>query len=159
MLSAKLMVTLGIALAAYFVLILVFLKNRAIELRYTLLWIFSGIVMGIMLLFPQAFRAFINLLGITSTMNGLFVFFIGVLIMLCMSLTAIVSRQTNKLRTLTQELAILEKRIRELERSTSPKRSGQLPLHDFPQIDPDQDHGIDRQGPLTAQGHGDGYDV
>lgn len=53
MLSAKLMVTLGIALAAYFVLILVFLKNRAIELRYTLLWIFSGIVMGIMLLFPR----------------------------------------------------------------------------------------------------------
>lgn len=48
-------------------------------------------------------------------MNGLFVFFIGVLIMICMSLTSIVSKQTNKLRTLTQELAILEKRIRELE--------------------------------------------
>lgn len=154
MLSVKLIITLGIALAAYFVLILVFLKNRAIELRYTLLWIFSGIVMGVMLLFPQAFRAFINLLGITSTMNGLFVFFIGVLIMICMSLTSIVSRQTNKLRTLTQELAILEKRIRELE-----GRSGQLPLHDLPQVDPDQDQGIDRQGPLTAQGHGDGQYV
>lgn len=154
MLSVKLIITLGIALAAYFVLILVFLKNRAIELRYTLLWIFSGIVMGVMLLFPQAFRAFINLLGITSTMNGLFVFFIGVLIMICMSLTSIVSRQTNKLRTLTQELAILEKRIRELE-----GRSGQLPLHDLPQVNPDQDQGIDRQGPLTAQGHRDGQDV
>lgn len=117
MLPTKLMITLGIALTAYFILILVFLKHRAIELRYTLLWIFSGMVMGIMLLFPHAFRASINLLGITSTMNGLFIFFIGILIMICMSLTSIVSRQANKLRTLTQELAILEKRIRELERA------------------------------------------
>ena len=115
MLPAKLIVTLCIALAAYFILILLFLKHRAIELRYTLLWIFSGIAMGIMILFPQTFRAFINLLGITGTMNGLFIFFIGMLIMICMSLTSIVSRQANKLRTLTQELAILEKRIRELE--------------------------------------------
>ena len=116
MLPTRLMITLGVALTAYFILILIFLKHRAIELRYTLLWIFSGIVMGIMLLFPQAFRAFINLLGITSTMNGLFIFFIGVLIMICMSLTSIVSKQANRLRTLTQELAILEKRIRELEK-------------------------------------------
>lgn len=115
MLSIKLTITLGIALLAYFIIILVFLKHRAIELKYTLLWIFSGILMAIMIFFPYTFRAFIHFLGITSTMNGLFVFFIGMLIMICMSLTSIVSRQTNKLRTLTQELAILEKRLRELE--------------------------------------------
>lgn len=115
MLSIKLTITLGVALLAYFIIILVFLKHRAIELKYTLLWIFSGILMAIMIFFPYTFRAFIHFLGITSTMNGLFVFFIGMLIMICMSLTSIVSRQTNKLRTLTQELAILEKRLRELE--------------------------------------------
>ncbi len=115
MLSTKLTITLGIALLFYFIIILLFLKHRAIELKYTLLWIFSGVVMAIMIFFPYTFRAFIHFLGITSTMNGLFVFFIGVLIMICMSLTSIVSKQTNKLRTLTQELAILEKRIRELE--------------------------------------------
>ncbi len=115
MLSTKLTITLGAALFFYFIIILLFLKHRAIELKYTLLWIFSGIIMAIMIFFPYTFRAFIHLLGITSTMNGLFVFFIGVLIMICMSLTSIVSKQTNKLRTLTQELAILEKRIRELE--------------------------------------------
>lgn len=155
MLPAKLIVTLCIALAAYFILILLFLKHRAIELRYTLLWIFSGIAMGIMILFPQTFRAFINLLGITGTMNGLFIFFIGMLIMICMSLTSIVSRQANKLRTLTQELAILEKRIRELEEGgktrTHPAHSGQFPLHDLTQIQPDQDQGVDGQAPLTAQ--------
>lgn len=115
MLSAKLMITLGIGLSIYFILILVFLKHRALDLRYTLLWIFSGIVMAVMVFFPYVFRAFIRLLGITSTMNGLFVFFIGMLMIICMSLTSIVSRQAGKLRTLTQELACLEKRIRELE--------------------------------------------
>lgn len=115
MLSAKLMITLGVGLSVYFILILVFLKRRALDLKYTLLWIFGGLVMAVMVFFPYVFRAFIRLLGITSTMNGLFVFFIGMLIIICMSLTSIVSRQAGKLRTLTQELALLEKRIRELE--------------------------------------------
>ncbi len=115
MLSEKLMITLGVGLSIYFILILVFLKHRALDLRYTLLWIFSGLVMAVMVFFPYIFRAFIRLLGITSTMNGLFVFFIGMLMIICMSLTSIVSRQAGKLRTLTQEMAILEKRIRELE--------------------------------------------
>lgn len=116
MLSAKLMVTLGIALTVYFLMIFIFLKNKAIELKYTLLWIFSGIGMAIMIFFPRVFRSFIHLLGITSTMNGLFVLFIGVLIMVCMSLTSIVSKQSNQLRVLAQDLAILEKRVRELEK-------------------------------------------
>ncbi len=122
MLSTKLTVTLGVALLFYFIIILLFLKHRAIELKYTLLWIFSGIVMAVMIFFPYTFRTFIHFLGITSTMNGLFVFFIGVLIMICMSLTSIVSKQANKLRTLTQELAILEKRIRELEAKEGQKQ-------------------------------------
>lgn len=52
MLSTKLTITLGIALLFYFIIILLFLKHRAIELKYTLLWIFSGVVMAIMIFFP-----------------------------------------------------------------------------------------------------------
>ena len=50
-------------------------------------------------------------------MNGLFIFCIGFIIMILLSLTSIASRQNRKIRTLTQELAILDKRLRELEAS------------------------------------------
>lgn len=49
-------------------------------------------------------------------MNGLFIFAIGFMLMILLSLTSIASRQNRKLRTLTQELAILEKRVRDLEK-------------------------------------------
>ena len=41
--------------------------------------------------------------------------------MIMMSLTSIVSKQTNKIRHLIQEIAILEKRLRELEQNTDVK--------------------------------------
>lgn len=49
-------------------------------------------------------------------MNGLYVICIGFMIMLLMSLTSIVSRQAFKIRSLVQDNALLEKRIRELEK-------------------------------------------
>ena len=48
-------------------------------------------------------------------MNGLFIMSFAFVIMIMMSLTSIVSRQANKIKLLVQELAMMEKRIRELE--------------------------------------------
>ena len=115
MLPATLRISLGIALLFYFVLILLFLKNKAIQLKYTLLWLLAGIVMAVLLIFPEVLTWFIHLVGIESNMNGLFIFCIAFLMMITMSLTSIVSKQTDKIRNLVQNQAILEKRIRDLE--------------------------------------------
>lgn len=115
MLPTTLKITLEVALFCYFVIILVCLKYKAIELKYTLLWIFCGLAMAFMLLFPDEFLRFINLIGIEGTMNGLFISFIAFLIMITMSLTSIVSKQTKKIRRLAQQIAILERRMQRLE--------------------------------------------
>ena len=101
MLPINLRITLIIAVLCYFILILLFLKRRALELKYTLLWLLAGVVMG----------AFV----IESTMNGLYVLCIGFIIIILMALTSIVSRQSIKIRALIQENAMLEKRMREIE--------------------------------------------
>ena len=44
------------ALFLYFGGIFYLLKKRLLELRYTLLWIFSGIVMMLIVIFPAAFE-------------------------------------------------------------------------------------------------------
>ena len=115
MIPATLRIVLSAAVICYFIIILYYLKKRMLELRYTLIWIASGICMGIMVFFPKVLVDFVHLLGIESNMNGLFILCFAFIIAILMMLTAIVSRFALKIRTLIQEISMLEKRIRELE--------------------------------------------
>ena len=115
MIPFTLRVVLIIAVISYFVIILMFLKKKALALKYTLLWLAAGVVLGIMVIWPQTLVWFIHLLGITSNMNGLFILCIAFLMMILMSITSIVSKQTEKIKNLTQTISKMEKRIRELE--------------------------------------------
>ncbi|MBO5472304.1 MAG: DUF2304 domain-containing protein [Lachnospiraceae bacterium] len=118
MIPSTLRITLIAAVICYFVIILYFLKQRALNLKYTLLWLLAGAVMGILVIVPELLTAIIHIFGIQDNMNGLFIFCIGFIIMILLSLTSIASRQNCKIRTLTQELSILDKRVRELEAQT-----------------------------------------
>lgn len=115
MLPANLRNTLIIAICCYFVLILIFLKRKSLELKYTLLWIFAGFFMALAIMFPDLLVHLTRILGIQSNMNALYVVCIGFVIIILMALTSIVSRQTMKIRALIQEIGMLEKRVRELE--------------------------------------------
>lgn len=117
MLPVNLRNTLIFAVGCYFILILLFLKRKALELKYTLLWLLAGVVMGIAIVFPAILIHITKFLGIESTMNGLYVLCIGFILIILMALTSIVSKQTVKIRTLIQENAILEKRIRDIEKA------------------------------------------
>lgn len=117
MLPINLRIILIVAVCCYFILILLFLKRKALELKYTLLWLLAGVVLGIFVLFPNLLLKLVNLLGIESLMNGLYVLCIGFIIIILMALTSIVSRQTMKIRALIQENAMLEKRLRETEQT------------------------------------------
>lgn len=115
MIPTHLRVVLIIAVITYFAIILYFLKNKALALKYTLLWMAAGMVLGIMVIWPATLSNFIRLIGITDNMNGLFILCIAFLIMILMSITSIVSRQAEKIKDLTQSVARMEKRIREME--------------------------------------------
>lgn len=66
-------------------------------------------------LFPTLLTFMVHLFGIELPVNGIFAICIFFLIILLMSITSIVSKQTERIRTLTQYTATLEKRIRQLE--------------------------------------------
>lgn len=117
MIPHTLQITLSIAVVCYFILILHYLKNKMLELRYTLLWLMAGAVMAVMIFFPDILLRFVRILGIESNMNGLYVLCFAFIIAILMTLTSIVSRQQMKIRVLIQENSMLEKRIRELEKA------------------------------------------
>jgi hypothetical protein len=100
---------------------MLFLKRKALSLKYTLLWIFAGMMMGAMLIFPQLLDRIISIIDIKSAMNGLFVLSIFFILILLMSITSIVSKQSNQIKSLAQNNAFLEKRIRELEKKIDEK--------------------------------------
>lgn len=115
MIPSNLRFVLIIAVIIYFVIILMFLKKKALSLKYTLLWLLAGVVLGIMVVWPELLMTFIHALGIVGNMNGLFIICIAFIIMILMSLTSIASKQAEKIKNLTQTISKMEKRIRELE--------------------------------------------
>ena len=97
MIPVTLRVVLSIGVLLYYVIILYFLKQKALELKYTLLWLGAGVVMLLFIIFPRILVWLIQCLGVESPMNGLFFLVIAFLMMICMTLTSIVSRQTRKI--------------------------------------------------------------
>lgn len=99
----------------YLMLIVILMRKGRMSLKYSLLWFFSGIVLLICAMFPQVIRFFTRLIGVYSDVNA--VFFVGVcfLLLIILSLTSIVSGQSERIRILVQTQAMLEKRVRQLE--------------------------------------------
>lgn len=113
--ASNLRMVLIISIISYFVIILLLLKKKSLSLKYTLLWLFAGLILCVMVIKPELLYLFIHALGIASEMNGLFVLCIAFIIMILMSLTSIASGQAEKIKNLTQTISKMEKRIRDLE--------------------------------------------
>ena len=113
--DTRLFISSILAILIYFICIFFMLKSKKLELKYSLLWILSGLCMLLVILFFEPFMQIMNVLGIIEPVNGIFAIMIFLLILLLISMTAVLSKLNNKLRTLTQKCAMYEKRIRDLE--------------------------------------------
>lgn len=118
MIPARLHIVLIVVVLCYFIMICILLKNKALSLKYTLLWLCAGLVLGMLVVFPELLALVNHLIGIQGNMNGLFIWAIAFVVCILLSLTSIVSRQNNKIRQLVQTISRLEKRIRDLEGDT-----------------------------------------
>lgn len=99
----------------YFIILIILLKRKRLALKYSLLWIFSGILFLIAVAFPELLVVLTSLVGIEVPTNGLFAISILFLILILMSITVIVSETSARIKTLVQKISLMEKRIRELE--------------------------------------------
>lgn len=105
----------------YFVIIFALLKKKQFELRYSLLWLLAGLVMLLLVIFPNLLRSATSLLGIEVASNGLFAACIFFIVVILISLTTVISGFANKIKGLAQQIALLEERIRKLEEDQESK--------------------------------------
>ncbi len=120
---------LSVALAVLFLALVVSLVRRnRISLKYSLLWLLCGTLLGVLAVFPQLLDRFAGWLGIYSPVNALFAVLLLFGGMMMLALTAIISREKREIVRLTQEAALLEKRVRELEKAAlSPEGTEEEP--------------------------------
>lgn len=113
--ATMLRISLIAGICLYFICIIHFLRKKDLNLKYSLLWIFSGIIMLVFVCFPALLDELSYFLGISSPTNMLFAAELFFMMLITMSITSIVSKQNEKSKRTIQQMALLEKRIRELE--------------------------------------------
>lgn len=114
--AVEIRIFLLVAVILYFMGVIHLLKKKRLNLKYSLLWLAVGVLMILFIIFPQIIVAFSNLLHFQSSMNALYILLIGFLVIICVALTSIVSKQNSHIKRLTQNAALLEERIRKLEK-------------------------------------------
>ena len=109
-----------IVLSLVFLVIIVRLViKKRLMLKYYMLWMLLSIVILLVSIFPQPIFLLSNLLGIGAPSNLIFLIALGILFLIALSLSIVVTHQTINERKNLQEIAILKKELEELNRQQS----------------------------------------
>lgn len=92
--------------------ILYFIKKGKIKLKYAILWILMFGLLLLLLLVPDLLGWLTVKLGFEVPSNMIFSFLLGVLVLINISLTGIVSSQDKKIRLLIQEISIMKNEVK-----------------------------------------------
>lgn len=106
-------------LATVLLLILVFelIRRRKLMERYSLLWLFSALILLALAIFGDLLAKFAAAVGIATPSNALFAAAIGFLVLLVLHFSTTISRLTDESKVLAQRLALAEERLHRLDGS------------------------------------------
>ena len=102
----------------FLVMMIELIRKNRVTLKYALLWLFSGLVLLVLAIFPQVLNWVAGLIGVYSPVNALFAILLCCGLVLMISFSVIVSGNKKAVVRLTQKISLLENRIRELEKQT-----------------------------------------
>lgn len=96
-------------------MIVLLIKNEKIEIKYAIIWLcFSG-VMVLFSIFPQIVYILGDITRVINPVNFVFMIQIIFILLILVSVSAVISGFSRKIKRLAQSNALLEKRVRELE--------------------------------------------
>ena len=102
-------------------IIFVFLKKGLMTVKYSLLWLGLSIVLVIFAACPYVVIVLRDILDIEMPVNLVFLLMFCFVLVVLLSLSIAITQLADKCKRLTQENALLEKRVRELERRLPPE--------------------------------------
>lgn len=111
--NIRIQIIVGVIVLLALGVIVNMIRQKKLELRYALSWLGVGVAILILDCFPQLITWLSEKVGIASPVNMLFFFGFCFSLMIIFVLTVAVSRMSIRIKELTQELALFEKRSRE----------------------------------------------
>ena len=98
-----------------FSLIIYLIKKDKIEVKYAIIWLAFSVAMILFSLFPQLVFILGDLTRVINPVNFVFMIQIIFILLILLSISAVISGFSKKIKGLAQANALLEKRVRELE--------------------------------------------
>lgn len=113
--TTSLQVVLFLLVLTFLLVIVNYLRNGKLTFQYSLIWFVVGFGLMFCILFPDILIGFSHIIGVEVASNFVFLAEGVFVLILLLSLTLIVSKQRKQIVRLTQRMALMEKRLRELE--------------------------------------------
>jgi hypothetical protein len=115
-------VTLFAALSSLviFTVIIELIRRGRLREQYALLWLGTATVILVLGLWRDGLNELADALGIAYPPNALFALALAFMLLLLLHYSTVISKLSDRTTTLTQRIAILEERLRELDGETRP---------------------------------------
>jgi len=104
-----------IGAVGFLLFILYLMKKGKLEVKYSIIWLAFSLCMIIFACFPYTVLVLNDIAGVIDPVNFIFFTQIIFILLILLSVSAVISGFSKKIKQLAQTNAILEKRVRELE--------------------------------------------
>ena len=98
-----------------FTFIMYLIKKGKLEVKYSIIWMFFSAAMLLFAIFPYLVLVLGDIAGVIDPVNFIFLTQIIFILLILLSVSAVISGFSQKIKKLAQKNAFLERRIRELE--------------------------------------------
>lgn len=99
----------------YLLIVFYLLKKQKLAVQYAIIWLVSGFVLLLFAIFPYIVLVLSDILHVLNPVNFIFLVTLCFVLLILLSLSVVVSGFALRIKRLTQNAALLERRIRELE--------------------------------------------
>jgi len=112
--NPRLQLILIVSSFLFLVYIIMMVRNKRLELKYILVWMLTGAAFLLLSIFPSILDFASEMLNIIEPVHTLFLMIIFFMLLIIFSLTVALSRNSIRVKALTQELGILKLQIENL---------------------------------------------
>ncbi|WP_394551216.1 DUF2304 domain-containing protein [Agromyces sp. MMS24-JH15] len=91
------------------------LRHRRLRERHAVWWLGGGLLALVVGLFPGVLDWAASLIGVTAPSNLVFFVSIALLVLVCIQHSAELTRQETQIRTLAEDVALLDQRLAALD--------------------------------------------
>ena len=116
MMGFQLQIILLVSAVIYLAAIIHFIRTKGMDLYRSIIWFLQAAVLLVMAVLPSLVKGMSSLVRSKTPSNFVFLLLIAFLLLNCLSMSASLSRQHERIKHMVQSVAILENRLLKLEK-------------------------------------------